>query len=123
MAGHALIKGKLLAKPVITSRFVTPRDEKVGYNETIVSIYVEIEMPKGVTVPERAIFYYVERENSNEKNGIGKLAKSLATQIAFSEKGQKICLQVSTNKAGLLEEKIIYFYNFTTKLGNMTQGK
>ena len=123
MPGQALIKGKLLARPVITSRFVTPRDEKVGYNETIVSIYVEIESPKGVTIPERAIFYYVERENSHEKNGIGKLAKSLATQIAFSEKGQKVCLQVTVNRAGLFEDKIIYFYNFVTKLGNMTQGK
>ena len=119
----ALIKGKLLAKPVITSRFVTPRDEKVGYNETIVSIYVEIEKPTGITIPERKIFYYVERENSNEKNGIGRLATSLATQIAFSDKGDKVTLQVAYNKAGLLEDKIVYYYDHTTKLGNLTQGK
>lgn len=117
------IKGKLLANPVILTRYVTPIDEKIGYNETIVSIYVEVENPRSIMEPKKRILYYAEKEVSSAKCGIGKLASSLATQIAFSSKEDKVFIEVEANKIDQPTDKIVSYYDYTTQLGNLTQGK
>ena len=67
--------------------------------------------------PKRRTFSYVETEKLDGANNMKKLANSLASQIMFSKKGNKVFIQVAVDKAGEPEEKIFSYYDQLTQNG------
>ena len=117
------LKGELQGNPVLITRYVTPIDGKDSYYETVVFIFVKIEKPLIPFQKKQRLFYFTEQISIHNQNWIHKISQSLALRIATSQIGNKVLIQVNSNTAGLPGNKILYFHNFTTGFGNMSQGQ
>ena len=67
--------------------------------------------------PKRRTCTYVETEELNGGKDIKQLANSLATQMMFSKKENKVFIQVALDKTGEPEEKIFSYYDQLTQNG------
>ena len=113
------LKAELRGNPVLITRYVTPKDGTDCYYESIVFIFVKIEKK----LPSFHFFYFTERISIYDKNWIHKISQSVAMKIATSQIGDKLLIQVKSNFAGLPKDKILYFHNYSTGLGNITLSK
>ena len=82
----------------------------------VVTIDVMLDAFNG-KAPKRRTFSYVETEQLDGAKDMKKLATSLATQIMFSKKGNKVFIQVALDKDGEPEEKIFSYYDQLTQNG------
>ena len=99
-------------------------------NETIVTINVKLDSFNGEE-PSTKTFKYTET-GLNAANNMKQVANSLATQMSFSKKGNKVFFQVNLDKDGnpikgidrhpILEDNVIVYSNATI-LGRITIGE
>ena len=100
-----LLRGRLMEDPII--------DQKA--NETIVTINVKLDSFNGEE-PSTKTFKYTET-GLNTANNMKRVANSLATQMSFSKKGNKVFIQVNLDKDGKPEEKIYDYFDQLTQNG------
>ena len=85
-------------------------------NKVVVKIEVLLDSSKE-KAPMRRSFKYTEEAELNAANDMKKVANSLATQIMFSKKGNKVFIQVSLDENGNPEENIYSYYDQLTQNG------
>ncbi len=106
MSNLAILRGRLMEDPSISKQ----------NGNIVVTIDVMIDAFNG-KAPKRRTFSYVETEQLDGAKDMKKLATSLATQIMFSKKGNKVFIQVALDKDGEPEEKIFSYYDQLTQNG------
>ena len=100
-----LLRGRLMDDPIIDQ----------NANETIVTINVKLDSFNGEE-PSTKTFKHTETGLDATKD-MKRVANSLATQMMFSKKGNKVFIKVNLNKDGKPEEKIYDYFDQLTQNG------
>ena len=106
MSNLAILRGRLMEDPSISKQ----------NGNIVVTIDVMLDA-FNEEAPKRRTFTYVETEELNGAKDIKQFANSLATQMMFSKKGNKVFIQAALDKTGEPEEKIFSYYDQLTQNG------